>query len=309
MLTAFTACEKDAPEINFSQSTTVTVDLTDVINAINSLSTSVDEKLKLIYEVINSSNKSLEEKIDVLKAAIETQTLELSNKLDVIQQAVENGITDLKEQQELTREALIASLEKEFAKNDSILEEGNKKFDDINKALTLIGVEEGILERSNRDTLFMQPTVWGLFNKDEELHAAFSNEMNITDMKVTAKPLSVSPIAAHSWNLDNPVTTPNKETLRLLALHSRQLTGEKSMVVAIRTYKSYTIEAGIPSDQNYTFTSQTGWQIYEKGTGYYYWGGGAGPTEEGRYRLTHTIADGNNKMQKYPTAYFVVASK
>lgn len=77
MTTMFTACENDAPEINFTQTNNHVSDFSGIINA------------------IKDQTRSLEEKLGLIEDAIKNQTLTFSQKFDVLNTAVENGVLKL----------------------------------------------------------------------------------------------------------------------------------------------------------------------------------------------------------------------
>lgn len=80
----------DAPEINFSHSTTIVSDFSGVIKAINDMSLSLSQKL----EIINN--------------AIQNQTLTLSEKMNILNEAVNKGILTYEKMAQKTVDAINA---------------------------------------------------------------------------------------------------------------------------------------------------------------------------------------------------------
>lgn len=89
-LTTFTSCEQDAPEINFTHTTTIVSDFSGIIKAINDMSLSLSEKLAIIDD------------------AIQAQTLTFSQKMDVLHKAIENGILTYQDMTQKTIDAINA---------------------------------------------------------------------------------------------------------------------------------------------------------------------------------------------------------
>lgn len=143
MATSFFSCEQDAPEINFSQTTTQISDFSAIIKAITDMTTSIEEKLALINQAITNQTLSFEQKMNLLQTAVEqgiitqkeemeklvaaieaqttsiegklelinqaiaSQTLSFEQKMDLLQAAVEKGILTQKEEME----KLVAAIE------------------------------------------------------------------------------------------------------------------------------------------------------------------------------------------------------
>lgn len=102
----FTACQEDAPEINFTINVTVNNDFTEVVNAINNgtmkqeaaiaaLTAAIekmqgdqDAKLDAIVEAINTLATTLDAKLAIIEAAMKAQTLALETKLGLIEAAI-----------------------------------------------------------------------------------------------------------------------------------------------------------------------------------------------------------------------------
>ena len=102
----FTACQEDAPEINFTINVTVNNDFTEVVNAINNgtmkqeaaiaaLTAAIEKmqggqnaKLDAIVEAINTLATTLDAKLAIIEAAMKAQTLALETKLGLIEAAI-----------------------------------------------------------------------------------------------------------------------------------------------------------------------------------------------------------------------------
>ncbi len=102
----FTACQEDAPEINYTINVTVNNDFTEVVNAINNgtmkqeaaiaaLTAAIekmqgeqDAKLDAIVEAINTLATTLDAKLAIIEAAMKAQTLALETKLGLIEAAI-----------------------------------------------------------------------------------------------------------------------------------------------------------------------------------------------------------------------------
>ncbi len=102
----FTACQEDAPEIDFTMNVTVNNDFTEVVNAINNgtmkqeaaiaaLTAAIEKmqgdqnaKLDAIVEAINTLATTLDAKLAIIEAAMKAQTLALETKLGLIEAAI-----------------------------------------------------------------------------------------------------------------------------------------------------------------------------------------------------------------------------
>ena len=122
----FTACQEDAPEINFTINVTVNNDFTEVVNAINNgtmkqeaaiaaliaaiekMQGDQDAKLDAIVEAINTLATTLDAKLAIIEAAMKAQTLALETKLGLIEAAIK-ALPDYTDQLKAI-EAAIAAL-------------------------------------------------------------------------------------------------------------------------------------------------------------------------------------------------------
>ena len=102
-----TACQEDAPVINYTMTVTVTNDFSKVVEAIengflknedavNRLSEAIDKmnrdqagKLQAVIDVLNAVNAALDTKLAAIEAAMQAQTLSLEGKLELIRTAIE----------------------------------------------------------------------------------------------------------------------------------------------------------------------------------------------------------------------------
>ncbi len=102
-----TACQEDAPVINYTMTVTVTNDFSKVVEAIengflknedavNRLSEAIDKmnrdqagKLQAVIDVLNAVNATLDTKLAAIEAAMQAQTLSLEGKLELIRAAIE----------------------------------------------------------------------------------------------------------------------------------------------------------------------------------------------------------------------------
>ncbi|MBQ3742669.1 MAG: hypothetical protein II858_02320 [Bacteroidales bacterium] len=102
-----TACQEDAPVINYTMTVSVTNDFSKVVEAIengflknedavNRLSEAIDKmnrdqagKLQAVIDVLNAVNATLDTKLAAIEAAMQAQTLSLEGKLELIRAAIE----------------------------------------------------------------------------------------------------------------------------------------------------------------------------------------------------------------------------
>ena len=98
----FSACQEDAPEIDYEMKVTVVNDFTKVVEAINNgalkneqainqLKQAIDQmnadqqtKLQAIIDAVNAVNNTLDAKLAVIEAAVKAQTLSMEAKMDLI---------------------------------------------------------------------------------------------------------------------------------------------------------------------------------------------------------------------------------
>lgn len=104
----FTACQEDAPEINYTMNVSVVNDFTKVVQAINDgflknqqavdsltkvldkMNTTQQQKLEAISDILNAVNTTLETKLAAVEAALNAQTLSLEAKLEALKTAINN---------------------------------------------------------------------------------------------------------------------------------------------------------------------------------------------------------------------------
>ena len=109
----FSACQEDAPEIDYEMKVTVVNDFTKVVEAINNgalkneqainqLKQAIDQmnadqqtKLQAIIDAVNAVNNTLEAKLAVIEAAIKAQTLSMEAKMDLLKGVIAAQTTSL----------------------------------------------------------------------------------------------------------------------------------------------------------------------------------------------------------------------
>ena len=103
----FSACQEDAPEIDYEMKVTVVNDFTKVVEAINNgalkneqainqLKQAIDQmnadqktKMQAIIAAINAVNNTLDTKLAVIEAAIKAQTLSMDSKMELLKGVIE----------------------------------------------------------------------------------------------------------------------------------------------------------------------------------------------------------------------------
>ena len=109
----FSACQEDAPEIDYEMKVTVVNDFTKVVEAINNgalkneqainqLKQAIDQmnadqqtKLQAIIDAVNAVNNTLDAKLAVIEAAIKAQTLSLEAKMELLKGVIAAQTTSL----------------------------------------------------------------------------------------------------------------------------------------------------------------------------------------------------------------------
>ena len=109
----FSACQEDAPEIDYEMKVTVVNDFTKVVEAINNgalkneqainqLKHAIDQmnadqqtKLQAIIDAVNAVNNTLDAKLAVIEAAIKAQTLSMEAKMDLLKGVIAAQTTSL----------------------------------------------------------------------------------------------------------------------------------------------------------------------------------------------------------------------
>ena len=127
LATAFSSCEKDAPEINFSQTTTIGFDLTPIVNALNDMSVDLSRKIDLVVSAINDQKLSITQKLQLLEAVINTQGTNMAGKLDIIEAAINSQAQDIDAQLALIKGVLDDNLVPMKGKVDLIYDLLNSK--------------------------------------------------------------------------------------------------------------------------------------------------------------------------------------
>ena len=109
----FSACQEDAPEIDYEMKVTVVNDFTKVVEAINNgalkneqainqLKQAIDQmnadqqtKLQAIIDAVNAVNNTLDAKLAVIEAAIKAQTLSMEAKMELLKGVIAAQTTAL----------------------------------------------------------------------------------------------------------------------------------------------------------------------------------------------------------------------
>ena len=109
----FSACQEDAPEIDYEMKVTVVNDFTKVVEAINNgalkneqainqLKQAIDQmnadqqtKLQAIIDAVNAVNNTLDAKLAVIEAAIKAQTLSMEAKMELLKGVIAAQTTSL----------------------------------------------------------------------------------------------------------------------------------------------------------------------------------------------------------------------
>ena len=121
MTTVFASCEKEAMEINFSQTDNHVSDYSGIIKAINDQTKSLEEKLALVNEAINNQTLTVGQKLDILGAAVNNGVLTLQQMTDRLVKAIEDQTTGLNEKLALI-EAAISNQTMTFSQKLALIE-------------------------------------------------------------------------------------------------------------------------------------------------------------------------------------------
>lgn len=187
MATSFTSCEQDAPEINFSQTTTHVSDFSGIIKAITDMGTSLEAKLALINDAIKSQTLSFEQKIEILNTAVKQGFLDNSTNLALLNTTLSQKLTEMMNT---------------MTTNTATLEAAIKSLNGNNGIYRLDG---------DKYTLYMQPAVWEIVKNNVDLHDAILTTMVSTEPVVTT-----SQVSAHETCIIN-IVKKSSGTPRLLA--------------------------------------------------------------------------------------------
>jgi len=135
----FTACQEDAPEINYTMNVSVVNDFTKVVQAINDgflknqqavdsltkvldkMNTTQEHKLEAISDILNAVNTTLEAKLAAVEAALNAQTLSLEAKMELLIKAFNAQTLSLEAKLEALKTA-INNLPDYSAKLDALAE-------------------------------------------------------------------------------------------------------------------------------------------------------------------------------------------
>ena len=166
MAALITSCEQDAPEINFSQTTTHVSDFSGIIKAITDMTTSLEVKLALINDAIKSQTLSFEQKMEVLNTAIKQGFLDNSTTMTLLNTTISQKMTEMMNT---------------MTTNTATLEAAIKALKSDNGIYRLDG---------DKQALFIQPTVWEVVKDDMVLYEAIQNTLSSTEPAVTTSQVS-----------------------------------------------------------------------------------------------------------------------
>lgn len=178
------SCEQDAPEINFSQQTSIVSDFSGIIDAISNVDLTLENKLDLIERAVNNGFASEAEILDLISTALETTNATLSEKLDAINGTVEAGFANNSTALDLINAALESSNTTLSDKIDAVItavEEGSISIADAIKMLKqTVEPEEPVDERAEYEKL-NHSTVDEIINnapyKDFTTRAQWENQL------------------------------------------------------------------------------------------------------------------------------------
>ena len=152
MFTAVVSCEQDAPDIRFQQTTIITNDYSEIIDALKDHTLTISQKMELLENALKNQTLTLSEKLSLLEEALKNQTLTLSQKIELMTKAYENGVIKYEELTDkligVIKAANTTIAEKLDAVKNAVEAQTidlNSKMDLINKALTLLAgtIEDG----------------------------------------------------------------------------------------------------------------------------------------------------------------------
>ena len=245
-ITSLTSCNQDAPEINFSNSTTNSTDYQGIIDAINNINLSLNQKLSAIESAINSQTLAFEEKMNLLKAAQEAGILKMEEKLNLMIIAV-NAIGDnldgIKEAIKLV-DGSISGLSTELSEklNDinTSIENGtisnSEAIDKLIKIMEQAEVEKGIQGYSDDEkSFFITPGAMNILNKSPELKQEYIDKLQETVPEVTTSQVSehscIIAINRKSYQGFEFVTETDKTTYPVTTLKVSKITNSATYTI------------------------------------------------------------------------------
>ena len=164
----FTACQEDAPEINYTMNVSVVNDFTKVVQAINDgflknqqavdsltkvldkMNTTQQQKLEAISDILNAVNTTLETKLAAVEAALNAQTLSLEAKMQLLVKAFNAQTLSLEAKLEALKTA-INNLPDYSAKFDALARAINAL---PNYGTQLTAIQKAIVAMPNYESQF-----------------------------------------------------------------------------------------------------------------------------------------------------------
>lgn len=212
----FTACQEDAPEINYTMNVSVVNDFTKVVQAINDgflknqqavdsltkvldkMNTTQEHKLEAISDILNAVNTTLETKLAAVEAAFNAQTLSLEAKLEALKTAI-NNLPDYSAKLDALTEAINAlpNYEDKLAAIQSAIAampDYSAKFDALARAINalpnygtqLTAIQKAIVAMPNYESQFKAIVdALGLLKKEMEKVGSAQSGMSAELAKAT----------------------------------------------------------------------------------------------------------------------------
>ena len=187
----FSACQEDAPEIDYEMKVTVVNDFTKVVEAINNgalkneqainqLKQAIDQmnadqqtKLQAIIDAVNAVNNTLDAKLAVIEAAIKAQTLSMEAKMDLLKGVIAAQTTSLETKLGAIEAAIKAQTLSVEAKMDLI-------HDIIDAQTTALELKIGAIEAAVKaQTLSMEA-------KMDLIHDIIASQTSALELKLAA---------------------------------------------------------------------------------------------------------------------------
>ena len=246
----FTACQEDAPEINYTMNVSVINDFTKVVEAINNgflkneeaikkLTETIDKmntdqktKLQAIIDVLTSVNATLETKLTAIEAAMKAQTLTLESKLTLLETAIKNQTLKQEEMADKLITAINNLQGSMEAKIEAITEAINNVNTTLQSKLALIeaAIKAQTLSLEAKLDL-IEAAIKALPDYSSQLAAIKTAIENLPDYgdKLTAIEAAIKAMPNYSDKFDAVTTALNAMKAQIEALG----TGQASIVEAI----------------------------------------------------------------------------
>lgn len=190
----FSSCEKDAMEINFTQTDNHISDYSGIIKAINDQTKSLEAKLALIEAAIDNQTLTVSQKLDILTAAVENGVLTIQQMADKIVDAIEDQTVGLNEKLALIEAAIknqTLTIGQKFDLLNTAVENGVLKIEELAQKIAELteAMDQPTLYKDPQDNsaLYLDPAVWGALS-DDALNEALKGEaanMSLTDNGAT----------------------------------------------------------------------------------------------------------------------------